>query len=279
MFAQILLAGALALGGWGADGCGPVGSPAPAAGYEWRQFPGDPGHSYLYLRGALTGAYDHDADVYFAWADRGGWGAPQTPPWAPAAERRPAAAVKNFGVDTDKLSGHRAESYRINGRSASRAQVQQALADNRVPDDAGRLRLTAIGEPALTARVAADVAGAPALAEWKDRLVVHGYPPDHWAVARAGYVAAGRPTIYLQAPAGKVLHRQDDYADGPAGLARALRRADPNYDAKKDPDLRPSPARPRLDLSAVPAPVWLLAAGAAYLWFRRSSRPSWRSVS
>jgi len=35
-----------------------------------------------------------------------------------------------------------------------------------------------------------------------------------------------------------VLHVQRDYSDGAEGLAKAIRKADPNYDPKKDRDLR-----------------------------------------
>jgi hypothetical protein len=48
-------------------------------------------------------------------------------------------------------------------------------------------------------------------------------------------VTSGSPTIYLQAPDGKVLHRQDDYRPGDLG---AIRKAIARYDAKKDPDAR-----------------------------------------
>jgi hypothetical protein len=61
---------------------------------------------------------------------------------------------------------------------------------------------------------------------------VQDYAPGNWAV-KDGFFTEGKPTIYLQAPNGKVLHRQDDYSDGAAGLATALRKADPNYSPLK----------------------------------------------
>lgn len=265
----VVLTCALTLGGWGAGGCGPVG---PQADYEWRRYPADPGRSYLFRKGVQVAGYDHDGDVYRAYdAARGTWGPPEEPPWKTEAESR--QAVPNFGVDTDKLNGGD-ERYRLNGTAVTREQAQQALAGGRIPDDAARPRLTVIGTQAQTSRVASDLASAPALAEWKERLVLQSYLPEHWAVARAGFVTTGRPTIYLQAPDGKVLHRQDDYEDGPDGLARALRRADPAYDSRKDPDLRRLPLRPNLDLSAIPTPALVLAAGGLYLAWRRRSRNS-----
>jgi hypothetical protein len=98
--------------------------------------------------------------------------------------------------------------------------------------------------------VADDLAHHPALAPWRDRLLVQAYCPGAWAVAGVGLQAGGRPTLVLQDAPGpgnraRVLHRQDDYAGGAAALAGALRRADPSYDPATDPDLR-RPAVPDL---------------------------------
>jgi hypothetical protein len=271
----LLLSGALALGGWGA-GCEPVGSAAVVE--EWLRLPSEPRYSYLFRNGVQVAAYDHERRIFRTYdAATDTWGPPSPPPWEaepipaprPASiEHAPAKTVTNFGVDLDKLNGHREERYQINGKAASRSQARQALQDATIPDDAGRLRLTVIGEPASTQRVVGDLASAPALASWKERVVVQSYPANHWAVAQAGFYTAGKPTIYVQTPAGKVLHRQDDYSDGADGLATALRRADPNYDARKDPDLRQSPV-PHLDLAKIPTSAWLLGAAALFLLISR----------
>lgn len=264
MFSPIMLAAAaLTLGPWGAAGCGPVG---PNAGYVWRTRPDDPGRSYLYRGGVQIGGYDHDHQVFRSYDARTGtWGPRQPPPW----QARASEAVRNFGVDTEKLSGGTDERFVLNGIAASREEVRKVLADRKLPDDAGRLRLTLIGEPALTGSVTNDLARSPALAEWKERLLVQTYPPDHWVVARGGFKTDGRPTIYVQAPDGAVLHRQDDYRDGAEGLASALRRADPHYDPATDPDLRQRRLLPNFSLPSIPAPAWLLAAGVLFLLLRR----------
>lgn len=260
MTSLALWTGAIALAACGPDGC-------RSADYEWRSYSADPGRSYLFRHGVQVGGYDHEHAIYRGYhADTDTWGPPQTSPWNETDLAARSTRDPNFGVDTDKLNGHD-ESYRLNGTPISQAQARQALAGGAIPDDAGRLRLTVIGAADLTARVADDLARSPALAEWKTRLVPQCYAPEHWSVARAGFVTTGKPTIYLQAPDGKVLHRQDDYDDGPEGLARALRRADPSYDARKDPDLRK--LRPHLDWSLVPPPLWLLAVGAVWLFLRR----------
>lgn len=265
MTSLALLTGVMALAACGPDGCSSARCVA-TTDYEWRTSSAEPGRSYLFRHGVQVGGYDHEHGIYRVYhADTDTWDAPQPPPWE-ETERTPISGL-NFGVDTDKLNGHD-EAYHLNGTPVSEAQARKALADGGIPDDAARLRLTVIGPANLTTRVVDDLARSPALAEWKNRLVPQCYLPEHWSVGRAGFVTSGKPTIYVQAPDGKVLHRQDDYDDGPEGLARALRRADPNYDARKDPDLRK--LRPHFDWSLVPTPLWFLAAGAVWLFLRRS---------
>jgi hypothetical protein len=72
---------------------------------------------------------------------------------------------------------------------------------------------------------------------------LQSYLPEDWAVKNVGFDVSGSPRIIVQeAPnakgSGRVLHSQADYADGPEGLANALRKADPNYDPSKDVDRR-----------------------------------------
>lgn len=271
MFPCLLLTGALALGDCSGAACA-----ARSSGYTWHRFASDPGRSYLYHDGTLVAAYDHARAIYRTYdATRDVWSTPTAPPWEEAKPEPVAAPVEkaeadvpNYGVDLARLSGERGERYRLNGLPVTREGARQALVGASVPDDAGRLRLTVIGDPAVTGPVTRDLAAAPALAPWKDRLVVQAYPPQHWAVAKAGFHTTGTPTVYVQAPSGKVLHRQDDYADGAEGLAQALRRADPNYDPAKDPDLRKAA---RFDLSRIPLPAWILAAVAAVFVLRRNS--------
>jgi hypothetical protein len=272
MIPSLVMASALTLGAWG-NGCGPVGPAEPET--VWRRFASDPDRSYLFEGGMQVAAYDHARDIYRTYDARTDtWGPPGPPPWrrpepvaAPAEKVEKVEAVPNYGVETDQLNGGHGEHYRLNGVPVSPERARQALAGDPIPDDTARLRLTVIGDTTAARRVTSDLASAATLAPWKDRVVVQAYAPDHWAVARAGFSTGGRPTIYVQAPSGKVLHRQDDYADGAEGLAQALRRADPNYDPAKDPDLR----KPKgLDLTRIPPAAWILAAAALLLLFRRS---------
>jgi hypothetical protein len=172
----------------------------------------------------------------------------------------------NFGLDREHLAGPRPERYSINGREASKEDVLRLL-QAQVPDDTSKPFLTVIGAPESRRQVLNDLENHPSLAPWKGKLRVQAYNPDDWAVARAGFVTGGNPTVYLQAADGKVLHRQDDYGGGADGLAAALRRADPGYDPAGDPDRRKAaPA----GLRDVPwsVPVVLLGAAGLLILYR-----------
>jgi hypothetical protein len=192
------------------------------------------------------------------------------------------------GADFSKIKPGR---HTLNGMPVCRETALQAIEGGSIPDDAGKQRLTVIGTVSDRARVVNDLKNAPELAAYRTALVVKSYDPSHWAVANAGFRTSGAPSIYLQEADGTVLHRQDGYA-GAADLANALRKAQPDYDPNKDPDLRRTPAPPPTPpgpapapapaptptadpvadaLSAVPASTWLVAAagGAGLLFLGR----------
>jgi len=182
--------------------------------------------------------------------------------------------VQNFGIDRARLNGSGAERITLDGRQISRSEAARVLETAGLADDSGKLRLTVIGPESDRRRVLDDLKGP--LADIAAECLVQDYPPDHWAVAKVGFHTAGKPTIYVQAPDGKVLHRQDDYTDGAEGLRVAferLRRPDPNYRPDKDRDLR-RPAGGLLarliDLLSRPFRVilsWILAAGVVFILF------------
>ena len=240
----------------------------------WQTDPRWPGWKQLYRDGKCIGSL-HPARGVWCDYEGGKWSAekklrgcscqPDCPcdPQCGCVEGKPCPAacctVQNYGVDTSKLGGK--EAYKINGRPVTKAQAEQAIQGGQVPDDAHKLRLTVIGGETERKQVLADLTGSPVLATWKDKLLVQAYPPDHWAVAQSGFVTGGKPTVYLQSPDGKVLHRQDDYQDGADGLAKALRKADPDYRPDKDQDKRKDPALPGLP----ELPPWAPIAGVSGL--------------
>jgi hypothetical protein len=146
--------------------------------------------------------------------------------------------VRNFGIMRDQLA-EGPEKITCNREEITKADAKKLLETGSLTDDSGKLRLTLIGPADLRQKVLDDLRG-PLAPHAKD-LLVQSYPADHWSVARAGFQTSGSPTIYLQEASGKVLHRQDDYADGPDGLKKAIesvRRPDPSYDRAQDPDRR-----------------------------------------
>lgn len=137
----------------------------------------------------------------------------------------------NYGIIDYQLSS---EVFSYCGRTISRSDLIQQL--EQLTDDSQALRLTIIsadegGRHRIRQEIQARLA-----AENVTNVLIQDYPPDHWAL-RPGFVVNGTPTIYLQAPGGQVLHRQDNYEGGAETLVGAIRRADPNYQPTTDPNL------------------------------------------
>jgi hypothetical protein len=242
----------------------------PAPGWEWRTRPDDPARRYLFRDGVQVGGYDTEHDYFRRYdAATRTWGPTgpvpaEAPGPVPGREpRRPRE--ENYGVELGRLS--REETFVKDGRRVSRQEAVVAL-EAEVKDDSRLLRVTVIGADGERERVLQDLAASPLLAGFRDHYLLQDYPPEHWAVAGAGFRRDGHPTIYVQAPDGTVLHRQDGY-DGPGLLAAALRRADPAYDPSKDPDLRQTPAVP---WGAVPGWAWPAVAGAILWLFSRKDK-------
>lgn len=174
----------------------------------------------------------------------------------------------NYGLD---WHGTERARHSINGVDVTEAEAVRAISGNDVPDDAHLLRITVIGTEAERAAVLRDLAATPELRPWREKAVALGYEPTHWHVADAGFRTDGHPTIYVQAPGGRVIHRQDDYRDGPKGLAKALnraeRRADPAYDPSHDPDLRKDIAPDAMKHDGKLPLQWIMAGIAAALAF------------
>lgn len=169
----------------------------------------------------------------------------QAPPKPePKAETR-EQPKENFGIDIDKYRAEtQAASYSIRGRACSRSDFVEALTQGTLADDTHKLRLTVIGGEPERKQVVSDLAASPDLAPFRETVLVQAYAPEHWAVREAGFVTSGTPTIYVQRPDGKVLHRQDNYSGGAAQLAEAIRRIRPDYDPKRDPDALRNPKAP-----------------------------------
>lgn len=209
---------------------GPAWCHAPAAGPTYTWWPTNDGHWGLFQGAQQVGWLNAEDGRYYPLLATGTWGGTGEPP---VDRPGPEGTVTPTGVIRKRIDKGRTL---INGKAVSTAEALRVLGAE-LPDDAGKLRLTVIGADEVRKAVLNDLQASPALAPYKAQIVVQDYAPGAWPLA-AGFESTGSPSIYVQDPSGKVLHRQADYADGPDGLATALRKLDPNYDSKKDPDRR-----------------------------------------
>jgi hypothetical protein len=299
-------------GGWAVVLLAPPPAPVPHAGqlpdrsawsapvYEWRNYPENVNQVFLCRGEATLGGWDYPGEYWRPYV-AGKWGPIGEPPFSPPEWSEVFAAgriaVTNYGVGA--VSG---PAYSLNGRAASRETVFAAVeqcpgpgpcpapkpipapspAPMPLPDDSALLRLTVIGD--TTGKVVSDLNTAAELSAWRGKLLVQSYPLGHALISGVGFPSGFQ--IVIQSPSGKVLHRQSSYT-GPAQLATALRKSDPNYDPSKDPDLtKPAPTPAPSPLAATNLPGWavvppLAAVGVAaalllpYVGRRRSvSTPS-----
>lgn len=227
--------------------CGPNGcyvQPVVASvSYQWvTGTVGDEHRVYLYRNGVQIGGYDLTERIYRPF-DGVNWGVKCDPPIVP-----PEA---NYGVDTAKL--HASPVYSVNGVQVSKDAAYQAVEG--LTDDSRKLRVTVIGSKEAREPVAKEIAAA------LPDVAVRDYDPSAWEL-KPGFVTTGNPTIYAQAPDGKVLHRQDD----PADVVSAIRKAKESYDPKKDPDLRKSAIPFGFSINL----TWIvLAAAVAAMFYRK----------
>lgn len=233
--------------------CVPVGSD-----HRWIEV--SEGNWKYYFRGQLTGWYDERSDSYWHFVN-GQWSDPVSPPWSSSAKKRTIDLRKDPGVERALIPSR--EELRIHdGKRVTiiSDDFGYSSSENELPNDAGLPRLTVIGSQAELDRVKADLAAYPELMK---NLSAQFYLPHNFAL-RCGFVTTGNPSIYLQAPGGKVLHHQDHYNGGVQALVGAIRKPRPDYNPANDPDLT-KPMVP--GMSEIPWPLFLLGGGAAWIMF------------
>jgi hypothetical protein len=238
---------------------------------EWKQRDDAPGEAYLFIDGVQAGGYHRQRDEWRDY-DAGIWSAPRSLgscwprdfSFRGVEQATPAGHIRNFGLELQKIQENRDDGYTLGSRPVTAAEAVRCLGGEAFHDDSQLLRLTIIGTPAQRQKVIEDLDRHEALQPWKDRTMVCALAPDSPRIRDAGFASAGVPTIYIQTPEGRVLHRQDEYR-GAVPLAEVLqiaerRRKDPNYDPGKDPDLN----RLRAD-SFIHFKTWHLYLGAGIL--------------
>lgn len=143
-----------------------------------------------------------------------------------------SATETNFGIDLGEFQASRYKVQR-NGKEISIQEASDMLTNN-LPDPQ-RPRLTIIGTEADRKEAMRLLKGP--LAAAASEFIIRDYPPNHWAIARCGFVTDGQPTIYAQQADGTVLFRQNDLNGLELNL-EVLRKPDGNYQPERDPDYR-----------------------------------------
>ena len=138
-------------------------------------------------------------------------------------------AVVNYGVDVEQLRNSHCPSREP--EAATPSTVRRGQAPRSKPPPAHRHR-----RPRTIAAAPREELAGP-LHDLAGDYVVQDYAPDHWAVAKPGFVTTGHPTIYVQEPDGRVLFRQDDLTGLHLNL-EAVRKPSPDYKPDRDPDYR-----------------------------------------
>lgn len=197
-----------------------------------------------------------------------------------------ADGTANYGIETDELNKAPRRTYR--GREVTKKELLSIIqrggkGNGTLVDDSKLLCLTILGDKATDATVLADLDRDPHLTPWKGRIKVQHYDASNWVPSHGGFAF---PSIYIQTPDGKVLHRQEGYR-GPELLAEALAKAqdlyepNPAYRKEDDPDLnKPAlPSLPGLDdldkkLAALPNWAWLLIGGGVVFVVTRQEQRS-----
>lgn len=168
-----------------------------------------------------------------------------------SADRPPVALGSNYGLDLKRIPQR--ETNSVNGRPVSRDQMFEAIAgDEKVPGDAGKLRVTVIGSDTDRKRALDVIDRSPV----REQLCVQDYAAGEWPT-----VNGHRAGIYMQRPGGNTLGPVLSYSPemrSPEALNKALevavRRNDPTYDPAKDPDLQ-APSAPVGPAPNTPGPA------------------------
>jgi hypothetical protein len=258
--------------------CGPNGCSAIKQNYKWVQVPNVTQYA-LYRDNVQIGNYDYESKMYCPFRGNSEWGEPTEPPTSPPAT--PATTkkvdvgvklgqitgstidengIQNFGILPDPNPGQDPEPrYQVNGKEATKSQVIQAF-EGQAVDQSTKLRLTVIGPRQSRQAVLEDVKRTPDLQSVVSNFLLKDYDPTDWEVSRSGFYTQGSPTIYVQAPTGKVLHRQDSYT-GAEDLASVLRKANDQYKAEADPNLSKAAV---FGLFGLPLEAWVVIAIVLY---------------
>jgi hypothetical protein len=125
------------------------------------------------------------------------------------------------------------------------------------------MRVTVLSkEKSARDQVLNDFKTHPKLIPWQTKVVLQDYGPEDW---KWPTFQVENFAVVCQKPNGQVLARQNDYDDGPDGLAKNIEAADRIYRPEKDTDAR-KPQLPSIDLSKIPSWLWAALGGLGLGW-------------
>lgn len=148
------------------------------------------------------------------------------------------------GVDLSKVSGKenfRKSDDRESGEFVREVEaVQKGVVQADEFETASKLSISVIsGNRDERKRVAEEIRSDPSMKPLASHLFVSDFDPSAWQVEGFGdVIKAGKPSIVIQDSGGRVLHRQMDWTGGAPKFAEAVRKIKPDYDPKRDADLR-----------------------------------------
>lgn len=253
---------------------------------EWRIRSDDPGRFYLYRSGVQVGGWDANQKRWMDYdASRNAW-QDGYPPWFASqltGARDTQVGQIFFGVDRKNVPQQ--ETFSVNGHRVEYHKAAEAFGDDTLSDDSGKLRITVCGTKEACDTVLSDLKSNSATASMSNKFLVQAYRPGTWPVEvfkcppGEGFFLSitGPPNKRSQ---GVEYHTQAAY-EGPEKLAlamhEALRRADPNYQPDKTPDLskpKPPPAPSPSSPDGGDIWPWAIAAILAFLFGgKRNANP------
>lgn len=187
--------------------------------------------------------------------DQGGGKVAPKPPAVPAPEPMPVPPPPPliggqpieedeepfFGVEWDKIANHKYDD------KAHKITLIEAMefAKGNYDDAKTNWRLVVIGTESQHTVVKAAMKEIPS--DELEKISPWFVAADHWSLRDSDgstlrFETGGKPTIYLMAPDGKVIHRQDEWT-GQESID-AIRKGLKKYDPKTDPDLRNAASSP-----------------------------------
>lgn len=222
-----------------------VTSAQAKTGYSWLKSHEGPNWFMLRKDAETIGYFDKTTNKYrpLVGKDQQGncvWGQEAEPPITLDTP------VENYGIDETKFSGGGGITYQ--GSKISKEQAIEMLSKghsgsfgdpSRIPDETKKKRLLVIDQSeASRKRILAEAD------ELKGSFVPWSVPPDHFSLkdnvtGEPIYPTDTTPSVIIQEPDGTV-HSRNSTDPQPGEVIGALRRANKEYDPKKDPPLSPT---------------------------------------